>query len=326
MTLEQLRALPKIELHCHLDGSLSREFLENRLGRKVQPSEIHVSDDCLSLQEYLEKFDLPCQCLQDAQGLELAGYDVLKNMSRENVRYAEVRFAPLLSENENLNCHQVIEAVIRGMNRGKKEFGVEYGIITCAMRHHSQEDNSRMIKTAREYLGYGVCAADLAGAEAAYPMAQFMELFQNTRKLEMPFTLHAGECGSVQNIVDAVKAGAGRIGHGIAMRGHYNIQKELADRGIGIEMCPISNLQTKAVNSPSEYPIREFLNTGLKVSINTDNRTVSNTSLIKELQFIQNTYGIQEEEIRLMMKNAVDTAFATDEVKERLYSELGIKG
>ena len=183
-----------------------------------------------------------------------------------------------------------------------------------------------MIKTAREYLGYGVCAADLAGAEAAYPMAQFMELFQNTRKLEMPFTLHAGECGSVQNIVDAVKAGAGRIGHGIAMRGHYNIQKELADRGIGIEMCPISNFQTKAVNSPSEYPIREFLNTGLKVSINTDNRTVSNTSLTKELQFIQDTYGIQEEEIRLMMKNAVDTAFATDEVKERLYSELGIKG
>ena len=142
----------------------------------------------------------------------------------------------------------------------------------------------------------------------------------------MPFTLHAGECGSVQNIVDAVKAGAGRIGHGIAMRGHYNIQRELADRGVGIEMCPISNLQTKAVNSSSEYPIREFLNSGLKVSINTDNRTVSNTSLTKELQFIQDTYGIQEEEIRLMMKNAVDTAFATDEVKERLYSELGIKG
>ena len=99
---------------------------------------------------------------------------------------------------------------------------------------------------------------------------------------------------------------------------------------LGYSTCDLgylqSNLQTKAVNSPSEYPIREFLNTGLKVSINTDNRTVSNTSLTKELQFIQNTYGIQEEEIRLMMKNAVDTAFATDEVKARLYSELGIKG
>lgn len=157
MTLEELKALPKIELHCHLDGSLSREFLESRLGRKVEPSEIHVSDDCQSLQEYLEKFDLPGQCLQDEKGLELAGYDVLKSMSQENVRYAEVRFAPLLSENENLSCGQVIEAVIRGMNRGKNEFGVDYGIITCAMRHHSYEENLRMIRTAREYLG-NVCA------------------------------------------------------------------------------------------------------------------------------------------------------------------------
>ena len=326
MTIEQLKALPKAELHCHLDGSLSREFMERQLERRVQQEELSVSDDCTSLAEYLEKFSLPGQCIMDEKGLEAAGYDVLRTMSQENVRYAEIRFAPLLSETSGMNCRAVIEAVLKGLERGRADFGTEFGVITCAMRHHSQEDNSRMIKTAREYLGYGVCAADLAGAEAAYPMAQFMELFQNTRKLEMPFTLHAGECGSVQNIVDAVKAGAGRIGHGIAMRGHYNIQKELADRGIGIEMCPISNLQTKAVNSPSEYPIREFLNTGLKVSINTDNRTVSNTSLTKELQFIQNTYGIQEEEIRLMMKNAVDTAFATDEVKARLYSELGIKG
>ena len=326
MTAEELKALPKVELHCHLDGSLSHTFIEKRLGRKVSQSELSVSDDCRSLNEYLQKFDLPGKCIMDEAGLQEAGYDVLRSMKQENVCYAEIRFAPLLSETQDMNCNKVIEALLNGLERGKKDFGIEYGVITCAMRHHSQEDNSRMIKTAREYLGYGVCAADLAGAEAAYPMAQFMELFQNTRKLEMPFTLHAGECGSVQNIVDAVKAGAGRIGHGIAMRGHYNIQKELVDRGIGIEMCPISNLQTKAVNSPSEYPIREFLNTGLKVSINTDNRTVSNTSLTKELQFIQNTYGIQEEEIRLMMKNAVDTAFATDEVKERLYSELGIKG
>ena len=109
------------------------------------------------------------------------------------------------------------------------------------------------------------------------------------------------------------------------MRGYLDIQKELADRGIGIEMCPISNLQTKAVNSPAEYPIREFLNAGLKVSVNTDNRTVSNTSLTKELAFIQNTYGIQDEEIRLMMRNAVDTAFASDDVKEKLYFELGLR-
>ena len=318
MTLEELKALPKIELHCHLDGSLSREFMESRLGRKVEPSEIHVSDDCQSLQEYLEKFDLPGQCLQDEEGLELAGYDVLKSMSQENVRYAEVRFAPLLSENENLSCGQVIEAVIRGMNRGKNEFGVDYGIITCAMRHHSYEENLRMIRTAREYLGNGVCAADLAGAEAIYPMSEFMELFKKTKALGMPFTLHAGECGNVQNILDSVEAGAGRIGHGIAMRGHADVQKELQKKGIGIEMCPISNLQTKAVGSTKDYPMREFLNARLKVTVNTDNRTVSNTTLTKELEFIQKTYGITDEEIHLMMRNAVDVAFADDAVKERM--------
>ena len=104
-----------------------------------------------------------------------------------------------------------------------------------------------MIRTAREYLGNGVCAADLAGAEAIYPMSEFMELFGQAKKLGMPFTIHAGECGNVQNILDSVEAGALRIGHGIAMRGNSEVQKMIREKGIGVEMCPISNLQTKAV-------------------------------------------------------------------------------
>ena len=166
-----------------------------------------------------------------------------------------------------------------------------------------------MIRTAREYLGNGVCAADLAGAEAIYPMSEFMELFGQAKKLGMPFTIHAGECGNVQNILDSVEAGALRIGHGIAMRGNSEVQKMIREKGIGVEMCPISNLQTKAVESESQYPLREFLDNGIKVTINTDNRTVSNTTMTKELQFIQEHYRITDEEIRLMMRYAVDTAF-----------------
>ena len=322
MTRDKLTVLPKVELHCHLDGSLSREFIERRLNRKVSQSELSVSDDCRSLNEYLEKFDFLGKCIMDEEGLSDAGYDVLKSMKQENVRYAEIRFAPLLSETEDMNCAKVIEALLAGLEKGKKDFGIEYGVITCAMRHHSEEENRRMIRTAREYLGYGVCAADLAGAEALYPMSEFMELFQETKKLGMPFTLHAGECGSVQNILDSVEAGAGRIGHGIAMRGHREVQKELQRKGIGIEMCPVSNLQTKAVESTKDYPMREFLDNGLKVTVNTDNRTVSNTTLTKELAFIQKTYGITDEEIRLMMENAVDVAFADDAVKERILKRL----
>ena len=254
----------------------------------------------------------------DETGLKEAGYDVLKSMKQENVCYAEIRFAPLLSETPDMNCNKVIEALLAGLEKGKRDFGIEYGVITCAMRHHSEEENARMLRTAREYLGHGVCAADLAGAESLYPMSEFMELFKKTKALGMPFTLHAGECGNVQNILDSVEAGAGRIGHGIAMRGHADVQKELQKKGIGIEMCPISNLQTKAVGSTKDYPMREFLNAGLKVTANTDNRTVSNTTLTKELEFIQKNYRITDEEIHLMMRNAVDVAFADDAVKERM--------
>ena len=211
------------------------------------------------------------------------------------------------------------------MNKGKQDFGIDYGVITCAMRHHSAEENLRMLQIAREYLGDGVCAADLAGAEALYPMSEFMDVFETVKNLGMPFTLHAGECGNVQNIIDSVEAGAGRIGHGIAMRGHRELQSELAKKGIGIEMCPISNLQTKAVQSTAEYPLREFLDAGLKVSINTDNRTVSNTSLAKELEFVQKTYGVSDEEIRKMMQNAAETAFARDDVKEKVWKWINKK-
>lgn len=212
---------------------------------KACKEELSVSDDCRSLTEYLEKFDLPGQCLRDERGLEEAGFDVLKSMSRENVCYAEIRFAPLFSETASMSC-----------------------------------------------------------AEASYPMTEFMNLFQNARRIGMPFAIHAGECGSAENIKNAVDAGAARIGHGIAMRGHADLIRELAQKKIGIEMCPISNLQTKAVPVPEAYPLREFIDGKLLVTVNTDNRTVSNTTMTKELEFIQKTYNIMNEGILLMMKNA----------------------
>ena len=325
MTIEELKELPKIELHCHLDGSLSKEFIEKKLSREVSRNDLSVTEDCESLEEYLEKFDLPGQCLKDEEGLEQAGYDVLKTMSEENVIYAEIRFAPLLSVTEYMDTEKVITALIGGLEKGKKDWGVEYNVIVCAMRHHSMEQNYEMIKTASKFLGKGVCAADLAGSEARYPMAEFMELFRKTKELGMPFTIHAGECGNAENILDSLKVGASRIGHGIAMRGRVDIQTMVKNLGVGIEMCPISNLQTKAVKSTKEYPIREFLDAGLLVTINTDNRTVSNTSLTKELEFIQKTYGISDSEIVLLMKNAVEAAFVDDETKRRLYHELIVK-
>lgn len=322
MTTEQLKKIPKIELHCHLDGSLSMEFIQKKLGRNISSQEIQVSGDCASLAEYLEKFALPCQCLKDAEGLREAGYDFLKTASDENVIYTEVRFAPLLSVGGGLHTEQVIASLLEGLAEGKRDFGVEYNVITCAMRHHSPEENLDMLKTAREFLGEGVCAADLAGAEASYPMSGFMELFEKVKQMGMPFTIHAGECGNAWNIAQAVEIGAKRIGHGIAMAGKPQIRQLCRESYIGIEMCPISNLQTKAAESMENYPLREFLDMGLLVSVNTDNRTVSGTSLTKELDLVQKYCSISDEEIRLLQRNALETAFAEETVKHRMLKRL----
>ena len=183
MTTKEFKKLPKIELHCHLDGSLSREFIEERLGRSVEETEIRVSKDCRNLEEYLGKFVLPIACLQDQAGLTGAGYDVLRTMGGENVCYAEVRFDPVACGSKGMSTEQAIEALLKGLEKGKQDFGVEYNVIVCAMRHYSEERNYEMIRTARQFLGAGVCAADLAGAEAQYPMSAFRELFRKVRKL-----------------------------------------------------------------------------------------------------------------------------------------------
>ena len=190
------------------------------------------------------------------------------------------------------------------------------------MRHHTEEESMEMIKAARKFLGKGLCAVDLAGNEAAFPMKNFEKLFANARELELPFTIHAGECGSVENVVDSVNAGARRIGHGIALKGNKEAMDLCREKKIGIEMCPISNMQTKAVADPADYPIREFLDAGLKVTLNTDNRMVSNSTLAKEIEFVQKNYGITDEEIWKMTENAIEVSFANDEVKQMLLKKL----
>lgn len=308
----------RVDLHCHLDGSLTRSCIEELLGRSVSQEELQARDDCRSLKEYLEKFELPLEALQTEKALRRAGSDFMESAARDRLDYVEVRFSPLLSVRQGLRYEQVIEALLTGLEQGKERFGISYGVIACAMRGFPEEANLQMLKAAREFLGAGICAADLAGDEAAWPMGMFLELFEQVKRWEMPFTLHAGECGSVQNVVDAVECGAKRIGHGIALSGHPGAIELCRRQRIGIEMCPVSNRQTKAVAENAPYPMREFLDAGLLVTVNTDNRTVSGTDISRELQVIRDDYGIREEEIRQMMKNAAETSFADDSVKHRL--------
>ncbi len=141
-----------------------------------------MSDDCTSLNEYLEKFDLPGKCIMDETGLEEAGYDVLKSMKQENVCYAEIRFAPLLSETEDMNCNKVIEAVLAGLEKGKKDFGIEYGVIVCAMRHHSEEMNAHDAADCKRISGITECVQQILQVRKACILCQNSWIFSKRRK------------------------------------------------------------------------------------------------------------------------------------------------
>lgn len=302
--------IPNIDLHCHLDGSLTRNSIEDILKRSVTTNEVQVPDSCENLAEYLECFHLPLECLQTEYGLEYASYHFMKSLVPDRISYIEVRFAPMLSTIHGLNGSQVMDAVIRGLERGHLEFGIDYQIILCTMRHHPFTLNLEVLKLAKAYRENHVCAVDIAGSEAHYPMSMFRQLFMQASIWNIPFTIHAGECGNVDNVIEAIELGATRIGHGIALSGHPEAIELCRKKNIALELCPISNMQTKSVTDIKKYPLREFLEEGLLITINTDNRTVSNTTIDKEFAFIREHFAITENEIQLLKFNAMKAKFS----------------
>lgn len=322
MNRAQLKALPKVELHCHLDGSLSPEFMSGQLGRKVDKSELSVSMDCKSLNEYLEKFDLPIQVLSTKEAVRDGVVDVMRQAAAENVRYIEIRYDPicLAEAGKSMSPEDAVQASIEGLHIGEEKYGIRGNIILCAMRHFDLEKNLSTLTLVKKYLGKGVCALDLAGAEALYPTDGFDEFFATARKMNVPFVIHAGEAAGPESVRAALDFGASRIGHGIAVSGHDDLKQELKEKQIALEMCPTGNFQTKAVKD--KYPLREFLNAGLAVTINTDNRTVSDTTLTKDLELATRLATLSTSELITLEKTAAKASFADAATKQSILEEL----
>lgn len=319
----------RVELHCHLDGSLNIRFVDEMLrqqGIVYEQEELEekltVSPDCTSLTEYLEKFALPLVCLQTKENLKRAAYELVRDVATEGVRYIEVRFAPMLSTEKGLTCREVIASVVDGLKAGEREYKVFASAIVCAMRHHPLEQNMKMLAEAREFIGRGVCALDLAGDESAFPTRLFRELFVKAKEWGIPFTIHSGECGSVDNIREAIELGAKRLGHGIALVKSAELRAICKEKGIGIEMCPTSNFQTKAAESLVTYPLKQFIEEGLLVSIHTDNRTVSGTSLPEEESVVKEQLQLSRDVLNQCTVNAIQTAFASNKIKKQLMEEF----
>lgn len=319
-----------VDLHLHLDGSLSLstvKMLAKQQGIPLDMTDtqlkqlLTVPKGCKDLNEYLTKFVFPLRLMQTEQALEESIYNLLCTLDKQGVMYCEVRFAPQLHMQKGLSQKQVIEAVLKGLEKmeSSPEYTIKAGVILCCMRgEHNEQQNIETVEEAAKYLNKGVCGVDLAGAEALYPTAQYGELFQRAKNLQIPITIHAGEAAGSESVKQAVHMGAVRIGHGIHAAYDPAVLELLKQRNIVLELCPTSNLNTKVVENILDYPIMEFIKYGVKITVNTDNMTVSDTDIRKEIQILVDTFSIEDGLLRQLLYNAVDAAFTTEEVKEQL--------
>ena len=236
-------------------------------------------------------------------------------MKDENVIYAEIRFAPI-KHIENLTLEEVVEAVTQGL----KNEDVKTNLILCMMRDSSYEENLKIVELAKKYLNKGVVGLDLAGAEALYKTKTFEQLFKKASKEKIPFTIHAGEADGPSSINDAISFKASRIGHGIRAIEDEKTIKKIITENILLEICPTSNVQTNAVKDYENHPIKKLLDLGCKVSINTDNRTVSNVTLTKEYELLNKYLNFSLDEIIKINLETIKHTFLSEKEKQELTS------
>ncbi len=288
-----------IDLHLHLDGSLSPETAKElcRMQNFEIPdnliSLLKCPEDCRNLNDYLRCFEFPLTLLQTEDAIT---YAVERLCYETDYRYCEIRFAPQLHTRLGLTEKQVIEAAIRGLKEN-------YRLILCCMRGGKNEETVRLCS---DFMGKGVVALDLAGAEALYPTRDYKHLFEMAQRMDIPYTIHAGEADAPVSIRDAINMGASRIGHGVRAIEDLSVMRLLADKKIPLEMCPTSNLNTRVISDIRDYPIKKYMDMGIIVTVNSDNMSVSNTDVKKELKLINDTFGIDED---LLLKNATKAAF-----------------
>ena len=317
-----------IDLHLHLDGSLSLESVRDLAKMQNIPVEsddekllkmLQVGPDCKDLNEYLEKFAFPGSLLQKPEAITRSIENLRKELKDQGLLYAEIRFAPQLHLLKGLTQRQVVEAAVEGL----KSDGVKAELILCCMRGvGNQEENLETVRLTAEFLGKGVCATDLAGAEALFPNPGFEDLFALARELKVPYTIHSGEALGPESVYQALAFGTKRLGHGVRSVEDPDLLKRLAEEQITLELCPTSNLNTNIFASIEDYPLVALMNAGVRVTINTDNIMVSGVTLESEWEKVIRTFGLTDDQILTLQKNAAEAIFAAPDVKQWLLEQV----
>ena len=318
-TRELLRRLPKTELHCHLDGSL-RPTTMLELGHEYGVYMPHAEeellrdhmrvDDARHLEDYLARFDITLGVMQTREAIDRIAFELAEDAAQENVRYIEVRFAPVLNVRGGLTNSDAVDAALSGLARAEAALGIIGRVIICSLRHLPPAVSMELAELTVAYRGKGVVAFDLAGGELGNPAAAHAEAFAYVRRHDMPCTVHAGEGDGPRSIREAVHlCGAHRIGHATRLIEDPSLMEYVNDRRIGLEICLTSNVQTRAVASYEAHPLRQYYEAGMNASLSTDNRLMSGTTLTDEYEHAMLELGFTVGELGELAVNGFSSAF-----------------
>lgn len=323
------RVLPKIELHCHLDGGIRPEtVLDIAESEGITLPSWDIGEirnmvtaplDCQCLDDYLKSFEIPISVMQTTEALRRVAFELLEDAAGENVKYIEIRFAPVFHMEKGLSFEEVVEGVLEGIRDAENKYDIRGEVILSCLRHKSLESALETVEKGKAFLGRGVVAIDLASSEGEGFVLKFSEAIMLAREYGYRVTIHAGETGIGQNVLEAVEVmGAERIGHGVYIKDCPEAYKLVKEKQIPLEICPTSNLQTKAVDSLSKHPVYDYLKDGIRVTVNTDNRTVSGTDLTGEFEILEREFGFDFEDYKKVYLTSVEAAFVDEKEKKRL--------
>lgn len=322
LSRETLFDWPKAELHCHLDGSLRLGTLldlareQNRLDllpateEKSLAEELQNIDSSATLEEYLAWFGYTIPLMQSREELHRIAYELAEDNAKENVRYLEVRYGPTLHTEDGLTLWQVNDAVLAGLREAEQDFGIKTGVIICGLRDRFESASLAQAELAAAHRDRGVVGFDLAGGESGNPAEMHGAAFYHARKHLLNITIHAGESFGPASIRQALfKCGAHRIGHGVTLGQDPDLLRYFVDRQIPLEVCPTSNVQTHVVASYEAHPVAEYVRAGVPITINTDNRLFSRTTVTDELYLAHTRCGIPADDIHNIVLNGFRHAF-----------------
>lgn len=334
LTEDFIRRLPKTDLHVHLDGSLRLDtVLELAEEQKIKlPAEdrdglrdllVRTPENCGSLEEYLKAFDITVSVLQTPEALTRAAYELAEDCAAEHIRYFELRYSPILHQSQGLAIADIVQAVVDGLRQAERELGVQGGVIICGLRSLAPSVSLRLAEATVAFKDKGVIGFDLAGAETDNPAKDHREAFYLILNNNINCTVHAGESYGPASIHQAIHyCGAHRIGHGVRLREDGSLLNYVNDHRIPIECCLTSNVQTGTVESYESHPIRSYYEYGLRVTVNTDNRLISDTTMSRELWLCVERLGFDLEGLRQLIIDGFKSAFLPFGPRRRLLGEV----